>query len=372
MALVTVVVPVYNVEAYLGWCLDSLCQQTLDDIEIIAVNDGSTDGSLDILKTYAEKDARIRIIDKENGGLSSARNEGIRAATAPVVCFLDSDDRFTPDACARIVAAFDETDNCKGIVVKTGCTENADEENEDVPVDVVTFGANCYPDSLGYPWLREHLSPRDVTYEPFHIDLIAKEMSRPFAWRTACRTSFLGEHDIVFDEDVRFGEDQVFHFAIYPRARKTRLISDKLYDYRISREGSLMERAQSNRPQMMCDHIQIMRVIFDDWSDAGFLDQYAEYMASWTVEFALYDILSLPLSDRMTLLQQARDFLLSYWNEDRIMAMDLKPATRNILRAALHDNVVGNGQAKRLQLAYYVQQYGIVSALKGIARRVRG
>ena len=74
MAKVSVIIPVYNVEEYLHDCMESVVNQTLKDIEIICVNDGSTDNSRKILQEYADKDSRVKIIDKENGGLSSARN----------------------------------------------------------------------------------------------------------------------------------------------------------------------------------------------------------------------------------------------------------------------------------------------------------
>ncbi len=97
MPKVSVIIPVYNVEKYLKECLDSVVNQTLKDIEIICINDGSTDGSLDILKEYAKKDNRIKIINKENGGLSSARNEGLKCVTSKYCYFLDSDDSIEPN-----------------------------------------------------------------------------------------------------------------------------------------------------------------------------------------------------------------------------------------------------------------------------------
>ena len=165
---ISVVVPIYNVEEYLAWCLDSLLAQDMPDWEGVLVNDGSPDGSRDIAAAYCEKDARFTLVDKPNGGLSSARNAGIAASTAPIVAFLDSDDRLTPDACRVIVDAFE----------REGC-------------DVLTFGANPYPLEAGYPWLNYVLSPRDVSFEGYSSDLLFKEASRPFAWRTACKCEFL-------------------------------------------------------------------------------------------------------------------------------------------------------------------------------------
>ena len=89
---VSVIVPVYNVEKYLEKCLETLISQTLKDIEIICINDGSKDSSLNILKKYALNDERIKIIDKHNEGLSAARNDGLNAATGEYIGYVDSDD----------------------------------------------------------------------------------------------------------------------------------------------------------------------------------------------------------------------------------------------------------------------------------------
>ena len=90
--MISVIVPVYKVEKYLRQCLDSLAAQTLDDIEIIIVDDGSPDGCPAMCDAWAEKDERIKVIHKPNGGLSSARNAGLVKASGEYVFFLDSDD----------------------------------------------------------------------------------------------------------------------------------------------------------------------------------------------------------------------------------------------------------------------------------------
>lgn len=90
--LVTIIVPIYNVEKYLKECIESIINQTYKNLEIILVNDGSTDDSLKICMNYKKKDNRIVIINKTNGGLSDARNKGIDAANGKYICFVDSDD----------------------------------------------------------------------------------------------------------------------------------------------------------------------------------------------------------------------------------------------------------------------------------------
>ena len=101
--IVSVLIPVYNVEKYLKKCLDSVVNQTLTDIEIICVNDGSTDGSLKILEEYRSIDSRIKIINKANGGLPSARNAGLNAAKGRYVGFVDSDDYIEPNMFEKLV-----------------------------------------------------------------------------------------------------------------------------------------------------------------------------------------------------------------------------------------------------------------------------
>ena len=90
--VISIIVPIYNTEKYLNECVDSIINQTYKNIEIILVNDGSTDNCLKICDEYAKKDKRVKVIHKENGGLSSARNSGLDILTGKYVCFIDSDD----------------------------------------------------------------------------------------------------------------------------------------------------------------------------------------------------------------------------------------------------------------------------------------
>lgn len=103
--LISVIVPVYNVEHYLEKCIKSICEQTCGNLEIILSDDGSTDHSGAICDEWAQKDARIRVIHKENGGLSDARNAGIEAAAGNWLMFVDSDDFIMPDTIERLYLA---------------------------------------------------------------------------------------------------------------------------------------------------------------------------------------------------------------------------------------------------------------------------
>lgn len=102
MAKVSIIIPIYNTEKYLSACLESVVTQTLTDIEIICVNDGSTDGSLQIVREFASTDARIKIVQKENGGAASARKAGIQVASGEYVGYVDSDDYIDADMYERL------------------------------------------------------------------------------------------------------------------------------------------------------------------------------------------------------------------------------------------------------------------------------
>ena len=101
--LVSILVPLYNQERYLDSCMRSICNQTYKNIEIIVVNDGSTDRSPQILDTYAQKDSRIKVVNKQNEGLVNARRDGYREATGDFIAFVDSDDLMPLNAIETLV-----------------------------------------------------------------------------------------------------------------------------------------------------------------------------------------------------------------------------------------------------------------------------
>lgn len=125
--LISVIVPVYGVEAYIEKCLESLVNQTYRNLEIIVINDGTKDKSAEIAKLYASKDCRVKVFDYENGGLSVARNRGLSHATGDCVAFVDSDDWLALDCYEKLVNAMVEYD---ADIVKCGAIET-DLHNEE-------------------------------------------------------------------------------------------------------------------------------------------------------------------------------------------------------------------------------------------------
>ncbi|MBQ6395112.1 MAG: glycosyltransferase family 2 protein, partial [Atopobiaceae bacterium] len=132
--LVSVVVPVYDTEALIARCLDSILAQTYPMIEVVCVDDGSIDSSLEILESYAAQNPAVRVIKKEHAGVSAARNAGIRAAQGEYLAFVDSDDFVTSDYIARLVEAIEGTGE------RAVPEDPADASSADGPVDISFIG----------------------------------------------------------------------------------------------------------------------------------------------------------------------------------------------------------------------------------------
>lgn len=268
---VSVIVPIYNVEKYLSACLHSCINQTLFDIEIICVNDGSTDGSLQILEAFAARDYRIKIINKPNGGLSSARNAGIKAANGEILMFLDSDDYLMPNACERVWR-----------------------ETLEAPTDIVVFGTSIFPSKpRATNWHYDVLNIRTHRRWGFTPEVLFNEPgAKPFVWRQAYNRKFFEEYDLLFDENVKYGEDMVFQLEAFPHGTNFAFISDKLYCYRWYREGSLMHEFRFDLDEKVRQHLHLVETICEYWSQQGWFDLYGQQFTRWVLEFVVSDVRS--------------------------------------------------------------------------------
>lgn len=205
---VSVIIPVYNVEQYLRDCLDSVINQTLDDIEIICINDGSPDNSLAILEEYAAKDARLRIISQENQGVSVARNKGIKASNAKYVTFLDSDD-----------------------TLDVKCLELAYNNIIENKSNIVCFGINRIINGQGEPrWDSEFLKESPC------LENIAHFMQNAAA--KLFDNKFLKQNSILFPENIKTCEDGLFCLLCLYNNATFSYLDRNLYNYLIGRDGS--------------------------------------------------------------------------------------------------------------------------------------
>lgn len=227
MAKVSLVVPVFNTEKYLRECLDSLVSQTLGDVEIICINDGSTDSSPAILAEYVQRDARVRVISQPNGGLSSARNAGLHEASGEYLLFMDSDDRLEATAAERLY-------------------ERASEGR----LDLLFYNADCFADSheaekQTRSYTNYYRRSREYGEIRTGADLIADMRGNSDYLCSACfelwRTEFLRDHGLAFTVGI-LHEDTEFTFRAALLAERAAHI-DAVFFHRRVRAGSIMSNA---------------------------------------------------------------------------------------------------------------------------------
>lgn len=237
--LVSVIVPVFNVEKYISKCLDSLCGQIYQSIEIITVDDGSSDNSSEIIHRYMEKDKRIRYIKRKNGGLSAARNTGLKACRGNYVCFVDSDDWVGPDYVMKFISTI-ETD-------KT-----------DVVISNIRY---VFTDGTKRP-RTPHIDTHEIisSREALAREFVGKQY-RCHAPNKFCRVSLLKENDIWFPEGKLY-EDVFTTYKILLAAKSVSLIPEYTYFYLQNRKGSITNT--KIKPQIFTDIFQALNLIIND------------------------------------------------------------------------------------------------------------
>ncbi len=221
MPEVSVIVPVYNAEKTLHKCISSILSQTFKDFELILVIDGATDSSIDICSKFAQTDNRICIVEKENNGVSAARNSGLDNATGKYVTFVDSDDYVSSDFLAELVAPMKSGINfalCG--YMQIDC--NTSEEQSILP----------YEDNK-------------LIYG--NINTIIKLNSPPFIsqpWNKIFRRDIIDKNKIRFPENISLGEDMIFNFRYLDQIidEKYAIINKPLYNYYINNNYSLLKK----------------------------------------------------------------------------------------------------------------------------------
>lgn len=219
MIKLSVIVPVYNVKDYIGQCINSIVNQSIDSMEIIVVDDGSTDSSIEVVEQI--KDSRIKIIRKLNGGLSSARNEGLKVAKGKYVYFIDSDDYIAFDT------ALEEMYNI-------GVNENAD--------IIVGNAIRYYSTEKQYEFMRDKEIFKRICMksDEFLIKSLETYSMYSAVWFNMYKTTLLKDNKLFFKEGF-FHEDEDFTPRVFLRASNISIYPKNIYIYRF-REESIMGR----------------------------------------------------------------------------------------------------------------------------------
>lgn len=230
---VSIIIPVYNVELYLREALDSVINQTLKEIEIIIVNDGSTDNSLEIVKEYETKDHRIIVINQENQGLSGARNSGLKIAKGHYIYFMDSDDYIALDTLEI-------------------CYECALEKQ----LDFVFFDAQSFTkddiDISEYNYDRSRNIKEKTIYSGKEAlkKLLNQKKYRSAVWLNFIRLEYLDRINLKFYPNI-IHEDELFTFLLFLFAQKTSYINRKFFQRRI-RPRSIMTEKKGEKNLVGC------------------------------------------------------------------------------------------------------------------------
>ena len=293
LPLVSIIMPVYNSEKTLVETLRSLLLQKYKKLEIICINDGSTDGSLKILEQIAKSDRRIRIINQENGGPAKARNAGLDAAKGKYISFVDADDLTDEWMYYSLV-----------------------EYAEDECADIIVFGGAPFPDADNAPgWIWEKMSPqfKIYDYEGAGQEALFKEKSSvPFLWLHFIRREIIERNPkLRFNVDMDLGEDQLFQFMYFPRANKIIYWDKRYYFYRWQNNGSLMWKYNHKRVTKFQKHLQIVENVIKSWKDAQYEDVYGD-LVTWLVNFLYYDLMSFPAYKQYELATEIMDIIKKY------------------------------------------------------------
>ncbi len=256
----TVIVPVYNVAEYLPKCLDSLTQQTLKDFKIICVNDGATDNSGEILADYAKKDARISVITKKNGGLSSARNAGLKECKTEFVMFCDSDDYYDSKMCEKMLEAIEENESDLAIC-GTRIVYNTHEdmrESDENYYKLKYKGKNRIDDDL---ILKTDVA---MTNKIFRMRIIR-------------------ENKIEFPKGLN-NEDFYFYNAYMSVSETAYFLREPLYNY-VRRENSIMSQ-NFEAEKLSMDHLLVAEKLLGFYKKTGFIAGHTDlFWTQWVLSY---------------------------------------------------------------------------------------
>lgn len=267
MPKVSVIIPVYNVEKYLHECLDSVINQTLKDIEIIAVDDGSTDSSLKILKDYAKKDKRLKVLTQENKGAGAARNLGMKHATGFYLSILDSDDYFDH---SMLELLYKKAEKTKADI--TICrSQQLDEETKNIEPMPWTLKTNFLPE-------KEVFNYKDIIGHVFDFCV-------GWSWDKLYKTSFVKKTKLEF-QNLRSTNDAFFVFMSLLHADKMTMLDNILVTHRKNTCTSLSETRDKD-PNCFLDAVFAMKKYMDK---NGFYASVQKSFINWLCHFCFWHL----------------------------------------------------------------------------------
>ena len=308
MAKVSVIIPVYNTEKYLSQCLDSVINQSLEDIEIICVNDGSTDRSLEILQQYELSDERVSVYSQPNSYAGIARNTGMKHASGEYLFFLDSDDYITSDALEKMY-----------------CQAEAD------LADICVCGGKNYFDDTGKEMLYDglldmKLVPSEI---PFNIDTWPKyilNFTNIGVWNKLYKREFIIQKDLQFPK-LKRGEDVSFVIISLCLAERITVVNDFLVVYRAFRTDGLVSTIDKSVEEVINTWVDTADVLkgknrfpkqsFDNRALKSILGVLRN-IGSWDAFSSAVEQLKTSVLSRLDLIKREEGYFYVPWQEEML------------------------------------------------------
>lgn len=321
MAKVSVVIPVYNVEDYLGECLDSIINQSLKDIEIICINDGSTDNSLGILKRYAEKDDRIILLSQENQGHAVATNKGIRMATGEYLYLMDSDD-----------------------IVKLNALEDTFNLCKSKNLDFIIFKAINYYEKEDKFYETEVYSMQNLlksvgenvfTYKDIPDDVLFNMSVTP--WSKLYKREFIINCGAKFPEGLIF-DDNVFFWQTLFNAKRIYFLDEFLFTRRWYSSSST-----TSGDQRYLDSIKIVNLIGDEFKKYGEFEHHKVKLYNEKVHMGYFRYQHIKKEYKELYFKAWKEDLIEIFNDEELfedLFNNVKTEYKNMLYKVLLSNNV--------------------------------
>ena len=312
---VSVIVPVFNTEKYLKKCVDSIINQSLKDIEIIFIDDGSNDNSLTVLEEYAKNDKRIKIISKLNEGQGVARNIGIKSAIGEYIAFVDSDDFIQKNMLEKLYyySKNKKLDICM-------CKMSTyDDITHDINNDLWYYSLGVFKNFKKKVF--KHTDTVDFTCE-ISVTPVNKLYKR----------SFLINNNCLFAENLIF-EDELFFYDIYLKAKRVSIIDENLYYYRINREGSTVTKSVDTNHS---DILTIFKLIQQKFIELGYWNQYKIKFSNRFLHLILWRYSQTSFCYKESFYDEFKMILIDLFKDSKIyrgLSLNVKPRILKILNS---------------------------------------
>lgn len=270
---ISIIIPMYNASLRIKECLNSVVNQTYDNLEIIVINDGSTDNSRDIVEEYMKNDSRIKLINQANGGVSKARNNGLSCATGDYIEFVDSDDTLEKEMVQTLVELLEKNDCQLAMCNNT------------------------------HPFFRTFLPDKvfDFTEKEDFLEFYQQIYAPLFPWNKLWKKECL--EGLKFQEDIKFSEDELFCCGAYANVSKAVTTSKRLYNYYMAKkdedDGMIMKMVKSGvinsdatfyfmgykclpyRIKYFKEAVENHKLPFDDYNDIAYVRVFDYVFMEW-------------------------------------------------------------------------------------------